>query len=47
VRRFISHEELARDSRFRRLRSRNRLIASLPDDATIWFFTLGYPLFER
>jgi uncharacterized ferritin-like protein (DUF455 family) len=32
VRRFISHEELARDSRFRRQRSRNRLIASLPDD---------------
>ena len=32
MRRFISHEELARDSRFRRQRSRNRLIASLPDD---------------
>jgi hypothetical protein len=32
VRRFISHEELARDSRFRRQQSRNRLIASLPED---------------
>jgi uncharacterized ferritin-like protein (DUF455 family) len=32
VRRFISHEELARDSRFNRLRSRNQLLRSLPDD---------------
>ncbi|MGH0032423.1 MAG: hypothetical protein ACQGVC_21745, partial [Myxococcota bacterium] len=31
--RFISHEELARDSRFRRSRSRNELFRSLPDDA--------------
>jgi len=32
VKRFISHEELARDSRFQRLRSRNQLFRSLPDD---------------
>jgi uncharacterized ferritin-like protein (DUF455 family) len=32
VKRFISHDELARDSRFSRLRSRNQLFRSLPDD---------------
>jgi len=32
VKRFISHEELARDSRFNRLRARNQLLRSLPDD---------------
>ena len=32
MKRFISHEELARDSRFRRARSRGRLLESLPDD---------------
>jgi uncharacterized ferritin-like protein (DUF455 family) len=33
VERFISHEALARDRRFRRSRSRNELFRSLPDDA--------------
>jgi uncharacterized ferritin-like protein (DUF455 family) len=33
VRRFLSHEELARDRRFKRARSRNELLRSLPDDA--------------
>ena len=32
MKRFISHEELARDSRFKRARSRGRLLESLPDD---------------
>ncbi len=32
MKRFISHDELARDSRFARLRSRNQLLQSLPDD---------------
>jgi uncharacterized ferritin-like protein (DUF455 family) len=32
MRRFISHEELARDRRFKRARSRNELFRSLPDD---------------
>jgi uncharacterized ferritin-like protein (DUF455 family) len=32
VERFISHEKLARDRRFRRSRSRNELFRSLPDD---------------
>ena len=32
MKRFISHDELARDSRFVRLRSRNQLFRSLPDD---------------
>jgi uncharacterized ferritin-like protein (DUF455 family) len=32
VKRFIPHDELARDSRFNRLRSRNQLFSSLPDD---------------
>ena len=32
MKRFISHEELARDSRFKRIRPRNRLLRSLPDD---------------
>jgi uncharacterized ferritin-like protein (DUF455 family) len=32
VRRFISHEELARDRRFKRVNPRNRLLQSLPDD---------------
>jgi hypothetical protein len=30
--RFISHEELARDARFKRSSSRNELFRSLPDD---------------
>jgi uncharacterized ferritin-like protein (DUF455 family) len=33
VERFIDHEKLARDRRFRRARSRNELFRSLPDDA--------------
>ena len=32
MKRFISHEELARDRRFKRSRSRGRLLESLPDD---------------
>ena len=32
VRRFISHDELARDRRFKRSSSRNELLRSLPDD---------------
>ncbi len=32
MRRFISHDELARDRRFKRARSRNELFRSLPDD---------------
>jgi uncharacterized ferritin-like protein (DUF455 family) len=32
VRRFISPDELARDARFRRMRSRNQLLKSLPDE---------------
>ena len=32
MRRFISHEELARDRRFKRQQNRNQLLASLPDD---------------
>ncbi len=32
MKRFISHDELARDRRFKRARSRNELISSLPDD---------------
>ena len=32
MKRFISHEELARDSRFKRASSRGRLLESLPDD---------------
>ncbi len=32
MKRFISHDELARDSRFSRVRSRNQLLKSLPDD---------------
>ena len=32
MRRFISHEELARDRRFKRANSRNILMPSLPDD---------------
>ena len=32
MKRFISHEELARDRRFKRARGRNTLISSLPDD---------------
>ena len=32
MKRFISHEELARDSRFKRTVSRGRLLESLPDD---------------
>jgi uncharacterized ferritin-like protein (DUF455 family) len=32
MRRFISHEELARDRRFKRSRSRNELFRTLPDD---------------
>jgi uncharacterized ferritin-like protein (DUF455 family) len=32
VKRFISHEELARDSRFKRVNPRNQLMQSLPDD---------------
>jgi len=32
LKRFISHDELARDSRFARLRARNQLFRSLPDD---------------
>jgi uncharacterized ferritin-like protein (DUF455 family) len=32
VKRFISHDELARDSRFRRVNPRNQLLRSLPDD---------------
>jgi len=32
VRRFISHEELARDRRFKRVNPRNQLLQSLPDD---------------
>jgi len=32
VRRFISPDELARDVRFRRMRSRNQLLKSLPDE---------------
>ncbi len=33
MKRLISHEELARDRRFRRVQSRNTLLRSLPDDA--------------
>ena len=32
MRRFISHEELARDRRFKRVNPRNQLLQSLPDD---------------
>jgi len=32
VKRFISHDELARDRRFKRIQTRNELLASLPDD---------------
>jgi len=32
VKRFISHDGLARDRRFKRLRSRNQLLRSLPDE---------------
>ncbi len=32
MKRFISHDELARDRRFKRVQSRNALIRSLPDD---------------
>ncbi len=32
MKRLISHEELARDRRFRRIQSRNMLLRSLPDD---------------
>ncbi len=32
MRRFISHEELARDRRFKRVNPRNKLLQSLPDD---------------
>ena len=32
MKRFISHEELARDRRFKRANSRNQLLRSLPDD---------------
>jgi uncharacterized ferritin-like protein (DUF455 family) len=32
LKRFISHHELARDRRFKRANSRNRLLGSLPDD---------------
>ena len=32
MKRFMSHEELARDSRFKRARARGTLLASLPDD---------------
>jgi len=32
VKHFIPHEELARDSRFKRVNPRNRLLRSLPDD---------------
>jgi len=32
VKRFISHDELARDRRFKRVQTRNELLASLPDD---------------
>ena len=32
MKRFISHEELARDSRFKRSEARGRLLESLPDD---------------
>ena len=32
MRRFISHDELARDERFRRTRSRNQLLRNLPDE---------------
>ena len=32
MKRFISHEALARDRRFKRTRSRNRLLSTLPDD---------------
>ena len=34
MKRFISHHELARDSRFKRVQPRNRLLRSLPDDVT-------------
>ena len=33
MKRFIPHSELARDSRFKRVHPRNRLLQSLPDDA--------------
>ncbi|MEE8556752.1 MAG: DUF455 family protein [Myxococcota bacterium] len=33
MKRLISHEELARDRRFKRISSRNSLLGSLPDDA--------------
>jgi len=32
VKRFMSHEELARDRRFKRAQTRNMLLQSLPDD---------------
>ncbi len=32
MKRFISHQELARDSRFQRINPRNKLLSSLPDD---------------
>ncbi len=32
MKRFISHEDLARDRRFKRTRSRNQLLSTLPDD---------------
>ena len=34
MKRLISHEELARDSRFKRVRNRNTLLAGIPDDST-------------
>ena len=50
MRRFISHEELARDRRFKRVNPGNQLLRSLPDDVDAIvrvFETIGPKLRER
>ncbi len=50
MKRFISHEELARDRRFKRVNPRNQLMQSLPDDVdeiVKIFETIGPKLRER
>jgi uncharacterized ferritin-like protein (DUF455 family) len=49
VRRFIDHEELARDRRFKRANSRNMLMTSLPDDvdAIVRLFEMVAPRLEE
>ncbi len=49
MKRFISHEELARDRRFKRVRSRNTLIPNLPDnvDEVVRVFEKAAPSLRR